>query len=186
MSSPINARSGHQFFVRGLVVALVAATLAGCSLWSADKSKPVPADLGANVAVLGVRQAWTARLGNVAGLPLEVHVAGNVVTVASADGAVAALDARTGGDIWRAALAEPLSAAVGSDGKFAAVVSRNNALIVIDGGRERWRETLAAQVFTPPRLQAVVFSCCQQIDPCLPMICRQVAVSGPSSAPGSL
>jgi len=63
---------------------------------------------------------------------------------------VAALDARTGGDIWRAALAEPLSAAVGSDGKFAAVVSRNNALIVIDGGRERWRETLAAQVFTPP------------------------------------
>lgn len=97
MSSLINARSGHQFFVRGLVVALVAATLAGCSLWSADKSKPVPADLGANVAVLGVRQAWTARLGNVAGFPLEVHVAGNVVTVASADGAVAALDARTGG-----------------------------------------------------------------------------------------
>jgi len=132
------------------LAALVATTLAGCSLWSADKAKPVPADLGANVAVLGVRQAWTARVGSVAGLPLEPHVAGNVVTVASADGAVAALDARTGGDIWRVALAEPLSAAVGSDGKFAAVVSRNNALIVMDGGRERWRETLAAQVFTPP------------------------------------
>lgn len=150
MTSPINAGSGHPFFARALVVALVAVTLAGCSLWSADKSKPVPADLGANVAVLGVRQAWTARVGSVVGLPLEPHVAGNVVTVASADGTVAALDARTGGDIWRAALAEPLSAAVGSDGKFAAVVSRNNALIVIDGGRERWRETLAAQVFTPP------------------------------------
>ena len=150
MTSPINTRSGHLFFVRGLLAALVATTLAGCSLWSADKAKPVPADLGANVAVLGVRQAWTARVGSVAGLPLEPHVAGNVVTVASADGAVAALDARTGGDIWRVALAEPLSAAVGSDGKFAAVVSRNNALIVIDGGRERWRETLAAQVFTPP------------------------------------
>ena len=139
-----------MFFVRALLAALVATTLAGCSLWSADKAKPVPADLGANVAVLGVRQAWTARVGSVAGLPLEPHVAGNVVTVASADGAVAALDARTGGDIWRVALAEPLSAAVGSDGKFAAVVSRNNALIVMDGGRERWRETLAAQVFTPP------------------------------------
>ncbi len=150
MTSPINTRSGHLFFVRGLLAALVATTLAGCSLWSADKAKPVPADLGANVAVLGVRQAWTARVGSVAGLPLEPHVAGNVVTVASADGAVAALDARTGGDIWRVALAEPLSAAVGSDGKFAAVVSRNNALIVMDGGRERWRETLAAQVFTPP------------------------------------
>ena len=150
MTSPINTRSGHLFFVRALLAALVATTLAGCSLWSADKAKPVPADLGANVAVLGVRQAWTARVGSVAGLPLEPHVAGNVVTVASADGAVAALDARTGGDIWRVALAEPLSAAVGSDGKFAAVVSRNNALIVMDGGRERWRETLAAQVFTAP------------------------------------
>ncbi len=150
MTSPINTRSEHLFFVRGLLAALVATTLAGCSLWSADKAKPVPADLGANVAVLGVRQAWTARVGSVAGLHLEPHVAGNVVTVASADGAVAALDARTGGDIWRVALAEPLSAAVGSDGKFAAVVSRNNALIVMDGGRERWRETLAAQVFTPP------------------------------------
>lgn len=30
------------------------------------------------------------------------------------------------------------------------MVSRSNALIVLDSGRERWRETLAAQVFTPP------------------------------------
>ena len=150
MTASTNTGSGHQFLVRALVMALAVATLAGCSLWSADKSKPQPADLGVNVAVLGVRQAWTARLGSMVGLPLDAHVAGNVVTLASADGTVAALDARTGGDIWRTALAEPLSAAVGSDGKYAAVVSRNNALIVMDGGRERWRETLAAQVFTPP------------------------------------
>ena len=64
----------------------------------------MPADLGANVAVLGVRQAWTARIGSVAGLPLDVHSAGNVVTVASSDGVVAAIDARTGGDVWRLAL----------------------------------------------------------------------------------
>ena len=130
-------------------VALVAA-LGGCSLWNSGSSKPAPADLGANVAVLGVRQAWTARIGSVGNLPLDVHVAGNVVTLASADGVVAAIDARTGGDVWRTALAEPLSAGVGSDGKAAAVVSRANALIVLDGGRERWRQPLAAQVFTPP------------------------------------
>jgi PQQ enzyme repeat. len=110
----------------------------------------MPADLGANVAVLGVRQAWTARIGSVAGLPLDVHSAGNVVTVASSDGVVAAIDARTGGDVWRVALSEPLSAGVGSDGKSAAVVSRSNTLIVLDAGRERWRQSLAAQVFTPP------------------------------------
>jgi outer membrane assembly lipoprotein YfgL len=73
-----------------------------------------------------------------------------MVTLASADGVVAAIDARTGGDLWRTALSEPLSAGVGSDGKTAAVVARSNALIVLEAGRERWRQTLAAQVFTPP------------------------------------
>lgn len=145
-----NAVSGRPSFVRVTAVAVLVAALAGCSLWSGGGAKPVPADLGTNVAVLGVRQAWTARVGNVAGLPLDVHAAGNVVTVASADGVVAAIDARTGGDLWRTALGEPLSAAVGSDGKSAAVVSRSNALIVVESGRERWREALAAQVFTPP------------------------------------
>lgn len=146
-----HAVSGRSSFLRGTALVVLAASLAGCSLWSGGGSaKPAPADLGANVAVLGVRQAWTARVGNVAGLPLDVHALGNVVTVASSDGVVAAIDARTGGDVWRTALGEPLSAAVGSDGKSAAVVSRHNALIVLEAGRERWRETLAAQVFTPP------------------------------------
>lgn len=146
-----HAVSGRSSFLRGTALVVLAASLAGCSLWSGGGSaKPAPADLGANVAVLGVRQAWTARVGNVAGLPLDVHALGNVVTVASSDGVVAAIDARTGGDVWRTTLGEPLSAAVGSDGKSAAVVSRNNALIVLEAGRERWRETLAAQVFTPP------------------------------------
>ncbi|RKR25473.1 Beta-barrel assembly machine subunit BamB [Acidovorax sp. 93] len=139
-----------MFGLRCISSAVLVATLAGCSLWNSGSSKPMPADLGANVAVLGVRQAWTARIGSVAGLPLDVHSAGNVVTVASSDGVVAAIDARTGGDVWRLALSEPLSSGVGSDGKSAAVVSRSNTLIVLDAGRERWRQSLAAQVFTPP------------------------------------
>lgn len=139
-----------MFGLRCISSAVLVVTLAGCSLWNGGSSKPMPADLGANVAVLGVRQAWTARIGSVAGLPLDVHSAGNVVTVASSDGVVAAIDARTGGDVWRLALSEPLSAGVGSDGKSAAVVSRSNTLIVLDAGRERWRQSLAAQVFTPP------------------------------------
>lgn len=145
-----NARAGRPLLMRSAVMAVLIAGLTGCSLWNSGSAKPMPADLGANVAVLGVRQAWTARVGSVAGLPLEVHASGNTVTVASTDGVVAAIDARTGGDIWRTALGEPLSAAVGSDGKSAAVVSRSNTLIVIESGRERWRENLAAQVFTPP------------------------------------
>ncbi|HRL98066.1 MAG TPA: outer membrane protein assembly factor BamB [Acidovorax sp.] len=141
---------GRVSLLKSVSSVVLLATLAGCSLWSGGSSKPVPADLGANVAVLGVRQAWTARIGNVGGLPLDVHVTGNVVTLASADGTVAALDARTGGDVWRVALAEPLSAGVGSDGKSAAVVTRANALVLLDAGREQWRQPLAAQVYTPP------------------------------------
>jgi outer membrane assembly lipoprotein YfgL len=141
---------GRMFGLRCISSAVLVVTLAGCSLWNSGSSKPMPADLGANVAVLGVRQAWITRIGSVAGLPLDVHSAGNVVTVASSDGVVAAIDARTGGDVWRVALSEPLSAGVGSDGKSAAVVSRSNTLIVLDAGRERWRQSLAAQVFTPP------------------------------------
>lgn len=141
---------GGMFGLRCISSVVLIATLAGCSLWNSGGSKSTPVDLGPNVAVLGVRQAWTARIGSVVGLPLDIHAVGNIATVASSDGVVAAIDARTGGDVWRIALSEPLSAGVGSDGKSAAVVSRSNALIVLDAGRERWRQALAAQVFTPP------------------------------------
>lgn len=136
--------------MRSLVCVAVVVGLAGCSLWGGGSTKPLPADLGPNVAVLGVRQAWTARVDAVAGLPLGVNTAGNVVTIASAAGTIAAIDARTGGDLWRAALGEPLSAGVGGDGKLTAVVSRSNSLIVLVAGHERWREPMGAQVFTPP------------------------------------
>lgn len=136
--------------LRGLACALLAAALAGCSAWGGGSAKPEPADLGPNIALLGVRQAWQARIASVAGLPLQVHVAGYRLTLASADGLVAALDARTGGDIWRTALGEELSAGVGSDGRLAAVVTRENALVVLDAGRERWRARLSAPVFSAP------------------------------------
>lgn len=136
---------------RTVVVLAVIVALAGCSsLWGGGSSKPTPGDLGANVAVLGVRQAWTARVGGLAGMPMEVHTSGHLVTLASADGVVVSIDARTGGDVWRANLGEALSAGVGSEGKTAAVVSRGNALVVLDSGQERWRHAMGAQVFTPP------------------------------------
>lgn len=128
---------------------LAGAVLSGCSLWGGS-SKPVPADLGANVPVLGVRQVWTARVGSITGLPLDVQVNAHVVTVASADGTVLALDARSGADVWRTQLGEPLSAGVGSDGKWAAVVTRANALVALEAGRELWRQPLQTQVFTAP------------------------------------
>jgi outer membrane protein assembly factor BamB len=129
----------------GLTLALVVGLVA-CS---SGPERPKSADLGANPALLGVRTAWTAKLGAV-DFPLEIKANGNFVVLAGSDGTVVSLDARSGVEQWRSNMGGPISAGVGSDGRFAAVVSRQNELIVVDDGREIWRARLAAQIFTAP------------------------------------
>ena len=119
--------------------------LVACS--TPDVTKP--ADLGPNLALLGVKRVWNAAIGPV-NFPLEVNVKGSQIYVASSGGTVAAIDSRTGGDVWRLALNTPLSAGVGSDGRYAAVVSRGNELITIDAGHEVWRQKLNALTLTAP------------------------------------
>lgn len=133
--------------VRRLGLALgLALTLAGCA---SAPDKPKPAELGPNAALVGVRLAWNARVSQVA-FPLEVSVQGNQIAVAGSDGAVLALDAATGRELWRAKVGEALAAGVGSDGRLAAVVTRSNQVVVLEGGRELWRQKLAAQTYTAP------------------------------------
>lgn len=141
------ARKSIKTLVAGVALASLFA-VGGCSLWG--PSRPKPAELGPNIPVLGVRQAWTAKVGSLEGVALDVHVNGHTVTLASADGEVAAIDARTGGDVWRARLNLPLASGVGSDGRWTAVVSRSAQVVVLDGGREIWRKPLPAQAYTAP------------------------------------
>ena len=132
-----------------------ALVLAGCSTvsnmlpWSGP-SRPKPAELGPIVPVLAVRQAWTSQIGDTQGLALDVHVQGTTVLLASAAGDLAAIDARTGGDVWRARLGVPLASGVGSDGRWAAVTSKASQLIALEGGREIWRKPLPALAYTAP------------------------------------
>jgi outer membrane assembly lipoprotein YfgL len=98
---------------------------------------------------LAVRSAWTSSVGAV-GFALGVRVVGNSVYVAGTEGVVAAIDARTGGDIWRTALKTKLTAGVGSDGRYAAVVNRENELITLDAGKVLWRQQLGALTLTAP------------------------------------
>ncbi|SDM44714.1 Beta-barrel assembly machine subunit BamB [Oryzisolibacter propanilivorax] len=132
--------------------------LAGCAQlsslnnmlpWSGP-SRPKPAELGPNVPVLGVRQAWNSQIGDIQGLSLDVRVLGSTVLLASGAGDVAAIDARTGGDVWRTRLGVPLASGVGSDGRWTAVTSKNNQLIALEAGREVWRKPLPAQAYTAP------------------------------------
>lgn len=119
--------------------------LLGC----AGPEKPKPADLGPNTALIGVRQAWANTVG-AAAFPVDMRVVGQQLVVAGSTGVVAALDANTGVDVWRMQLGTPIAAGVGTDGRFVAVVTRENELVVVQAGKEVWRQRLGAVTLTAP------------------------------------
>jgi outer membrane protein assembly factor BamB len=127
------------------VLGLAAAVLVGCG----SSGKPKPAELGPNPGLMGVRQVWSAKVGSV-GYPLDAHVAGTQIALASSDGTVLGLDARTGRELWRASTNAKLSAGVGGDGQRTAVATQSNEVVVFESGRESWRHKLPAQVATAP------------------------------------
>lgn len=132
--------------IRGQAAIISVAVLSGCF---GGATKPQPAELQPVSALVSARQSWNVRIGKV-DFPLQPSVSGNSVAFASGDGTVALLDAQTGRDIWRVALGNPIAAGVGSDGRLAAVVTRDNEVVAIQDGRELWRQKLSAQAFTAP------------------------------------
>ena len=134
------------FPIRLLTVVLALAGLAACS-GGANQLKPT--ELKPFVAVVAVKQAWTAQIGEQA-FPLTVSASGNTVLLAAGNGVVAALDAGTGRDLWRLNTGAALAAGVGGDARLAAVVAQGNELLALSEGREIWRQKLAAQAFTAP------------------------------------
>ena len=138
--------SGSTVAIKLAFVSVVLGVLSACS---SGPQKPTPADLGPNPALLRVRLAWTAKVGLVdSGLAVKVN--DRTVTVANSEGVLVALDAASGAELWRTALGAQIAAGVGSDGKVSAVVTRANDLLVLDAGREIWRQKLPAPSFTAP------------------------------------
>ena len=123
--------------VRAALLGWVVFALTACA---SGPDTPKPADLGPNAALLGVRLAWTGKVGLV-DFPLQAKVVGNTVVVAGSDGGMVSLDARTGAQVWQANAGSPISAGVGSDGRFVAVVNRGNELVVFDAGQSPWRSS---------------------------------------------
>ena len=128
------------------VVALLAvvALMAGCAA-----SKPKPQPLEPLTPKIGGVPAWNNRIEGVQ-FPLAVAVTKGMFTVAGNDGTVLALDAESGREVWRGSAGAKLSAGVGSDGRFAAVVTREGELVVFDQGAVKWRKPLGARVTTAP------------------------------------
>jgi outer membrane assembly lipoprotein YfgL len=63
---------------------------------------------------------------------------------------VAAVQADTGKKLWRTSVDGRIVAGVGSDGRFAAVVTREGDLVVLDGGKPAWRKPIGTKVVTAP------------------------------------
>jgi outer membrane assembly lipoprotein YfgL len=132
--------------IQRLLLACVFLLVTACA---SGPNQPKPLDLGPNPALIGVRQVWTSQLGPV-DFPLQAKVFGNTVALASSVGKVMVLDARSGAQAWSIDLGAGISAGVGFDGRFAAVVTRENELVVIEDTKVSWRVRLASQVLTAP------------------------------------
>ncbi|MEP7299885.1 MAG: outer membrane protein assembly factor BamB [Burkholderiales bacterium] len=130
---------------RSLAAALaIVALLAGCAA-----SKPKPQPLEPLTPKIGGVPAWNHRIEGVQ-FPLAVAVVKGMFVVAGNEGTVLALDAASGREVWRGSAGAKLSAGVGSDGRFAAVVTRDGELVVFDQGAVKWRKPLGARVTTAP------------------------------------
>lgn len=127
-----------------LAAAVAAALLAGCG-----SSRPKPAPLVALTPKIAGRQVWSTRLDAVR-FPLVLALAGGRVYAAASSGSVAAFDVDSGREIWRAQAGGEVAAGVGSDGRYASVVTRANEVVTFDDGKEVWRARVRSRVATPP------------------------------------
>lgn len=132
-----------------LVLAVGALTvLGGCSLFSSSKA-PKPAPLEQITPEIKPQLLWSQRIDNTT-FAQTITARGDKFFIAAGDGSVLALQASTGQTVWRADVGAKLSAGVGSDGRYAAVVTRNNELVVIDAGKVTWRKALPTPVIAAP------------------------------------
>ncbi|TDP84636.1 Beta-barrel assembly machine subunit BamB [Aquabacterium commune] len=129
------------------VLGLSLALALGLSACGASKPKPAPLESLSNATRLA--PAWSVRVGEVAPT-FALAVSADAVAVANVDGSIVSLDLQTGRERWRAQAKTELSAAVGSDGRYAAVVSANNDLMLFDQGKLLWTERQPGRVLTAP------------------------------------
>jgi outer membrane assembly lipoprotein YfgL len=141
----VNLSSSASRWVHRATATALAVVLAACG-----SSKPSPAPLESLSATsVRVNTVWSHRVGSVDG-PMSLAVSKDAVALASTGGEIMSFDIATGRERWHADAKDKLSAAIGSDGRFAAVVTQANELITFDQGKLLWRERLPGRVVTAP------------------------------------
>ncbi|RZT92518.1 outer membrane protein assembly factor BamB [Rivibacter subsaxonicus] len=132
---------------RGLAAALFASVLAlaGC----ASSNRPDPTPLKSFTPQIAGKEVWRASIGTLK-FPLRIEAGADRFTLSQSDGTVIALARDGGKELWRAEAGGSPSAGVGSDGRFTALVTTSNELVVLDGTKAAWRTRLNSRVVTPP------------------------------------
>jgi outer membrane assembly lipoprotein YfgL len=131
---------------RLLAAGVTMALLGACS---GGANQTQPAQLKPFTAMVPVKQAWTAKLGEI-NFPLTLSASANTLLTTAGNGVVAAVDADSGRDLWRINTGAALAAGVGGDARLAAVVTQGNELVSMGEGKVLWRHKLLAQAFTAP------------------------------------
>ena len=121
----------------------------GLAACGSTAEKHTPAPLAPARTAIATTQAWSAQVGESTD-SMQSLLAGGHLFVATSSGTVAAINPDTGRDLWRFQLGKPLDAGIGADGQTAAVITRENELLTVVDGKERWRIRLPARSFTAP------------------------------------
>jgi outer membrane protein assembly factor BamB len=151
-----------MIFLRVLLLAMLLTIVAGCSTvkgWFGGKGKEnvhPPAELTQYTPSVSVQKLWSRSIGHgekLLGLRQQPFVAdGRVYAASSYGGAVYAIDAATGRDIWRADTKLRLSGGPGAGSGTVVVGSINGDVVALaaDTGAERWRTQVSSEILSTP------------------------------------
>jgi len=134
------------------VVTLAVLCLSACSSDVVIREPaPVPAIVKSDVKL---KTEWSQSYSADKDQPTGVFrpaIIKNQVFIATNEGEVAAIDGKTGKELWLLDLHEPLSTGVAANAAGVMVVSRAGDVIFISkNGQEQWRQALDREVIQPP------------------------------------
>ncbi|MCC2595335.1 outer membrane protein assembly factor BamB [Pusillimonas sp. MFBS29] len=136
---------------RSALIALTAATLAGCSMFSSHNPRYDPAPLTDYPAAISANIAWSVSIGSGSGYGFAPALVGDSVYAATPSGSVSKINVASGAVLWQTSTDDKLSAGAGSDGNTTAVVAVDGMVIAFDGqGKEKWRSKASSAVSIPP------------------------------------
>lgn len=155
----MNSMFRKSRFIKGSIVAALAVLMVACSK---DKAVDPPAELVDITSTLKVDKLWSEGLGGKADrlrLALQPAVDSGVVYAASHKGAVVALTADKGKQLWRTKTKLPLSAGPAAAEGLVVIGASDGQLIALDAktGKEKWRRRMSGEVLARPLIaQGVV------------------------------